>query len=434
MKIISKYLRLGQPSFAVALTLIAMAGCGGDGGAGALTQNTIIPDAGSGTTPTHELLPACDTNPANRYYFTHNPIVDADLANFKSIFPLGGTNISGGHVFPSSHIYLNFPNDTTPMVVQMPGNMTITSITRHFLEIYDYNLNGTFDPGEGDFTIHFGPCREFLSYFGHIKVISDELLAAIAGFTTEECFGGDPTTFSHCTRQLSIPVAAGTVIGGSGNRPNNSAFDFGVRDKLGTPVTEISPNRFLTDVGFEHKYIQCPLNYYNPTGGLYATLMAKIGNYDSGTDTFTAKTEGASLLCGTNGSDIAGTAQGYWFPDTTSIQSGTTEASSMVLMPDAFYYDSKQGFNIGSAVADVGGMAYTFTHASSGRVNRNFAQVTDDGNIYCYETFEWEPGHVFLIKIEGATLKFKAISAASCNDYDPDPANWSITGATTFYR
>ena len=66
---------------------------------------------------------------------------------------------------------------------------------------------------------------------------------------------------------------------------------------------------------------------------------------------------------------------------------------------------------------------YTFEPEASGTINRNFADVTADGQIYCYEINNRFPrettteSHVLGIQlVDKLTLKVEKLSNASCSD------------------
>ncbi|MBM4438512.1 MAG: hypothetical protein FJ029_15100 [Actinobacteria bacterium] len=85
---------------------------------------------------------------------------------------------------------------------------------------------------------------------------------------------------------------------------------------------------------------------------------------------------------------------------------------------------------------------YSFTPRASGRVNRDFSQVTPDGQIYCYEAFRTgrtagglnlgqPPGIVLLALADPYTLRIEVqTDRAVCGE----PAGWAFTSAATAFE
>lgn len=371
---------------------------------------------------THDQLPTCDG--ISEPYFTASPI-DIGLlgTDFKNISPLGSTNPPARHVFAADHIYFCFKDDETAMNVYAPGNATLTSIVRYN---YDYDEDGELDDGEADYTLYFSPCNQFKTSFSHVKTLESAFSDAIGEFTEDDC------TPTSCTKEVAIDISAGQLLGTSGNRPGHQCLDFGTYDARLSDLQFISPERYF---GATLGYIQarCPLNYYDSSTAPYTTLQNYVGHYNADADTFTRRSD--EPLCGVHMPDIAGAAKGNWWPDTTSMQEDI-EASCVALLDNNITPSTRQKFSIGTdAMSGLASNDYTFTKEDSGRVNRNFDDVSEDGNIYCYDTFDiYGADFIFLVKISDGNLSIEAKDFDDCDSYDPDPSAWSFTSPSTFYR
>ncbi len=116
----------------------------------------------------------------------------------------------------------------------------------------------------------------------------------------------------------------------------------------------------------------CPLDYFDVASR--ARLESKLGNYNGAVKRTTPPT------CGEINQDIAGSLQGIWlkqgfpkYPEDNHI---------------AFVKDNvvpiKPALSVGSAVPGLPSGVYTFLLRPSGLIDRPFADVVNDGQIYCY--------------------------------------------------
>jgi hypothetical protein len=110
-----------------------------------------------------------------------------------------------------------------------------------------------------------------------------------------------------------------------------------------------------------------------------------------------------------------------------------------VLAPHPLFPVSRQTFSIGpaslSAAAGAGLPRYPVT--ASGRVNRQFRDVTADGLIYCYVTDATTATLSFFVRLgAGDVLTISRVThAAGSTPCSSDPATWSFgAGATNFIR
>jgi hypothetical protein len=352
-----------------------------------------------------QTLPSCGATPP----YNVSPVRVTDI---QGIDPLGHVNPSG-HTFPSDHIYFYIvPSSgsapTGPRVVTnvlAPGSVHITNISFAY-------TNG--DPSTTDYGLHFYACRELKSYFGHVSSLSPALLAAL-GSAKQSCqtYSTGGTTFYRCDADTNLAVSAGDLIGTAGGI--RAALDFGAYDYRRTPIAFLSPSRH----NFDQPFTVCPIDYFE--AGLKATLQPHFGRWDG------AVARTALPLCGQILYDVAGTALGDWYhigsPD-------SPEDPHLSLIKDNVY-DPRQDLSIGASVPGISPLFLPFDPLSSGTHNRNLAQVTSDGNTYCYDTFfdpigqPASPGYSVLLTMPTATtIRVAAFNAASCG-----AGPWSISGA-----
>src|SRR5262249_5597074 len=127
--------------------------------------------------------------------------------------------------------------------------------------------------------------------------------------------------------------------------------------------------------GTDQAYTVCPIDYFAP--GPKAAMEAILGRFDGGYHRTTAP------LCGPYNQDIAGTARGFWYyPGAPNIP----EDPHLALILNNVYAP-QQTISYGTSLPGQSPNFYTFIPTSAGLVNRDFAQVSADGNIYCYDTF-----------------------------------------------
>src|SRR5207249_2719878 len=96
-------------------------------------------------------------------------------------------------------------------------------------------------------------------------------------------------------------------------------------------------------------------------------------------------------------------------------------------------YAPQQTISVGNSLPNGGGIWYIFTPVSgAGQVDREFSEVTADGNIYCYDTFYDPIGQaiglgsapIFILQMPtSTTLKFEKLTALSCAAAAP----WAFT-------
>lgn len=297
--------------------------------------------------------------------------------------------------------------------VYSPGDITITSITSV------KNLTS----GRTDYQVIFSPCKEIQGYFDHVSTLSSTLQTEFDK-ASGSCRTYNPGDGDHksCTKKMNLVVGSGEVIGKAGGTQTNSvALDFGTRDSRITKLAYANPDRIYSDPedGFDLLHVVCPLDYYN--SDLKSKLEKKLTRVPEG-----------DPLCGTVNQDKKGTAQGKWYVEGT-VSPTNDESKHMALVHDN-KDPRKPVFSIGNQ--SLGSGTYYFTVMNSGLVNRDFSDISADGNTYCYEslTDRFDQAYantIFLVQMNSSTkLKIEKKSESSCSS-----GPWSLgSSAISFDR
>ncbi len=312
-------------------------------------------------------------------------------ADFKSLVPLGSLNPSS-HVYPTDHMYLYLTDPKIEAPLYAPGNLTIISLARNKHAI------GTQFENE-DYSIKLGAYESYIE-FGHVSRLTDVMLAGVdfsKGQCQEYSLGGTEME-EKCTIETNIKVKAGDIIGYCGKVLGQSALDFGlyINNK---PV--------------------CPLDYFSePTR---TELVNRISNYDG-----TIKPT-ITPVCGSANQNLDNTAQGVWlrvdkqaYPNAEHAPK-YPESANIALVHDNI--DGRAVFSIGLTVPGVSPNTYYFKPKATGLLNRDFADVKVDGNIYCYD-YEYKNGGGFPVSfilqlIDAKTLKLENRNFTSANSPMP---------------
>ena len=133
--------------------------------------------------------------------------------------------------------------------------------------------------------------------------------------------------------------------------------------------------------------------------------------------------------------DVAGTAKGVWaLPSETQPVAGD-ETRYITLANYPYRPQDELALSLGST--DLGATVAIVSRQSSGRVNRAFELVTNDGLIYCYGPDVQLPGLRWLLSMTGpSALSIRKVAAtlAVPNICTTDPATWSLAGAVSMVR
>jgi len=276
-------------------------------------------------------------------------------SDIREIIPLGNLN-PPEHTLPTEHIYFHIAGNEAD--IKSPGDIIITELRA---TIY---LDSAGKEVRRDYGMTFAICKDLFGYFLHITKLVPELESLV----NENCqdksteYGGG--NFKSCNVQPNKKIVAGTQIGKVGGSSDFGMYDYRIRHGYANPsrYTSRSP------------YIVCPLENYDD-----ATKVSLYGKVQRTADP----------RCGKTFYDLKGTVQGNWFY-------GKVMAEREWQNHLAFAYDNK---NPAEAAISVGGIFMTpgrikFSPQNSGTTNRAFAEVTPDGNVYCYQG-EFIPGNIY---------------------------------------
>jgi hypothetical protein len=304
-------------------------------------------------------LPSCGADAP----YTVSPVAVSDIQGLDPLGHVGGY----GHTFPTDHIYFyiqpvstSAPTGTRVITnVYAPGDIHITSL-----------ISATYNGSLTDYGVEFYACREMKSYFSHVRSLSAELLNALNS-ANQNCtdYGSSGSSIHRCQAMTNIPVTAGTVVGTVGG--SVVSLDFGSYDFRRTPIAFISPSRHYPN----RLFTVCPVDYFVPA--MKSTLEPHFGLWDGSYQRVTAP------VCGEINFDQAGTAFGLWYKIGSPDQ---PEDPHLALIKDNVF-NPRQSISNGTSVPGLTSMFYPFNPLSSGTYNRDFAQVTSDGLVYCYDSF-----------------------------------------------
>lgn len=365
-------------------------------------------------------LGACGAS--NTYLY----VPPVSLVNFSSITPLGWVS-PGGHVLPSDHIYFNLNQLNYSSVINAsvvaPGNVTIYQISSH-----SYSGNG---PNKGsDYSIYFAPCNNVSVYFHHLHALSSKLMSNLTP-SGQQCTNGTINSgqVRNCNKIVSIKVKTGELLGYVGGIPfaqgGTSSLDMGVYDTRTPALVYANSSRYFS-LQF---HVACPINYY--TQNMQNILLAKMG--------FGNITRTQPPVCGQNDYDVIGTAQGNWFQ--TNIPTSYVNEGLVISLARSNLIPSVGVFSTGisSNIPGLSGVTYYFNPVNTGLVNRNFSNVTANGNIYCYGSLSnrWTTGGInsvsgiiLLQLLNSNTLRIEYQNAGGCGS-----GPWSFTSShADFYR
>jgi len=355
-------------------------------------------------------IPACDTagpeeGPAGLPPYSGQPFLSAspmDYVDINGIVPLGNLN-PPGHVFPTDHIYFYLANGgggTPPaMPVYSPGDLVVTQV----------RASEHLGAGFADFTLTLSPCEEITVVFMHLSALLEDIFGDTSSFQdwqldNEYSTGGE--TYRLWSKSVEIGVDAGQQIGTVGGNPGQHALDLGVYDLRKTVSPVANPSRW-TETWYLHA--RCPLDYYEE-GAVGDQLWDLVIREEMVGD----ETPGGSIL-----QDLPGTAKGCWFlegvaetypedPHLALVRSNTDPNRTVISM--------------GTSIPVAGGQAWSFLPEGEGLLNRDFAEVTSDGQIYGFELVGL-PGIVILQMPDEETLWIEYIQGGTS-----EPGGWIFSG------
>lgn len=359
-------------------------------------------------------LPPCGDK---KEFFTTLPL---SLDTFTAIDPLGLLSPTA-HTFPAPHLYFRMARKTP---LYAPADMTIVGIDL---------IQATNRPEfADDAAILFGLCSQFKAYFDHVVDLSPKLQKAFDEAAADRCdeytltYKNGPVDWKKCNKKVNLEVSVGELIGYAGGGQAQAVLDLGAYDLRIKPKTYASPKRQFRN---ELPYNVCPLDYFSEN--LAKELKDRLGGMpDLGSSNAIVK----SPTCGKVIQDISGTAKGSWFAPNIDTTRSAHEPPHLALV-QGHIDQSLQAFSNGESTKNSGldfGIYY-FTPQNSGLVNRDFAEVKPDGNVYCYQTKNsYKNGELTTIIIQltdPQNLKIEGLSSSSCGS-----GPWKMSNYTEFKR
>lgn len=346
-----------------------------------------------------EQLPECGDK---KVFFTVSPIQD-DL--YRNIVPLGKFGPESGHVFPTKHTYFMAPaqniEEQTDVNIYSPGDLYITTVQR-------WNNKAL---GLTEYFVYASPCKDVEVTFYHLNDLSQKLLNTLnkTDYCRQEQTGN--TQYEFCGRITEgVTVKAGELLGMANPAKKRSIkqfFDFGMSDHRTPELKFANPSRWVGN--FDKKHMVCPYDYFTPD--LRQKFLSQMADYDD-----PSIKRIIEPLCGEYMQDIAGTAQGVWF----QIGKDNREEDAQIALAHHNVLAQKGIFSIGTmSMSTVEAGAYPFDLKSSGLINRDFKDVTADGQTYCFEptaltgTYSY-PFRIILQMTSSTKLKIEGQNVQGC--------------------
>jgi len=311
----------------------------------------------------------------------------------------------------------DFSSAVREVPVVAPARIWITSISSF------ENLTR----GINDYSMDFSPCRQLKGYFIHMNSLSKKLLKKFKRGKKdcrEYTTGGE--VYRLCNKYLKVRVKAGSQIGTKGGFQSAGPLDFGLRDMRRTPIGFANLSRWENTLA---PYTVCSFDYYRED--LKSQLEGFLLDY-------TGQARTAEPRCGTIDQDLAETAQGLWYIG--SSRSDLSEDRELALVHDNF--DPRYAvFSVGTSLAASGlpSGTYYYDPNEGGLVNRDFSEISADGNVYCFETQDQQPTSsapvsntpAILVQLTSdSTLRIEPLGSDQCGE-----GPWSFgSGAVEFER
>ena len=339
--------------------------------------------------------------------FTASPL---DIDRISYIVPLGNLN-PPSHTFPTDHIYFHITRQegadrTDVATLYSPGDLTITGI----------RASEHVNAGFADYNIFLEPCDDITVMFYHASSLSQDIFgdtSLSAGWTRDSEYTTGGETYRLWNKKYQIKVRAGDIIGTAGGNPGQWALDLGVYDRRYVPDMMANPGRWAQ---VRYQRAVCPLSLYEK-GPELDRLIALVQR---------DKVESEEMPCGSVLQDIPGTSQGIWF------LSGTKETypeDPHLALVRSNIHPGQAVFSVGNSVLNLNSGTYEFLPENSGRLNRDFPDITPDGQIYAFQVNGFG-GIIILHMPDSETLWFEALAGATA-----DPESRSFTeNKTVFIR
>jgi hypothetical protein len=233
---------------------------------------------------------------------------------------------------------------------------------------------------------------------------------------------------TYCQAEMAYSLKAGGEIGIVGAE-RASGIDLGVSDQRVTAKLYVNPKHH------RNSSVVCGLDLFDAT--TKAQLYAKLGRQEGEGDQAKFIPRTIEPKCGEVNQDKAGTALGNWITGEGMMDSPETWDKTIALVHDNF--DPTLGTaSIGGVISQA--QKITFVPTYSGKVNREWSQVTPDNQIYCYDSSGNSPTHslsangpsseqsYLLISLTDATHLNAEIGAGNCSN------NPNFTHLTQYQR
>ena len=318
-----------------------------------------------------------------------SPIIDMD--SLVVLTPLGNS-APPGHTFPVDHIYFNDGiHDSPPTGLYAPGSGTITQI------IEEQGFDNSGNVMRSSVAIDIVLCKGVMITLGSEAVLTPEIREAINQAGPGQCKDSagkheNENSIHTCSYRFHYSVTAGTKLGdiSQGNNPNPEvwAFNYNATRRTDVDWTRYSNEKFT--------YTFCLFDLYS--GDLKSEYYSKFGTYIDPAMAIAAYKKGGKPvppdlvtgfiprtgepICGSINQNVSGTVQGDWFG---AEYEKTFSINSKDLALIHSNSDPTIGrFSIGGNFVPSPGID-EFIPLHSGTYNREFSEVTADGNVYCYD-------------------------------------------------
>jgi len=323
------------------------------------------------------------------------------LSSISSIVPLGNLN-PPSHTFPTDHIYFYMSTSST---IAAPGAVVVTNV------VVQHRTGGG-QPNVDDYLVTFFPCADVMLELEHVKSLSVSLSAKVGpidGFCQPSYVTGGFTN-QQCSKSTNVALAAGEAIGVAAG-----SLDLLARDRRIT-IGWVNPTRLSDPTGeYGDKHIACPIDYF--VASIADQYRAKLGPPGA--------IRTVAPVCGEVMLDVPGSASGRWF-----VPGAPTYPEDVHL---ALAHDNinpaTAAFSVGTSIPTLPSGVYSFTPATSGRVNLDFRFVTIIGETECYTASN---NRRVLLQLTSATrIRIQGFGTGACGD----PSTWVMdAGAVEFER
>ena len=349
-------------------------------------------DHGGSSTGPQLGLANCTAQP-----FLKVPLVP--VANISSISPLGNLN-PPPHTFPTDHIYLYMG---VLGQITAPAASVVTNVGLQ-------HRTGGGQAAVDDYEVTFYPCADVMIQLGHVAALFPGFKAKVGAL--DDCNPSYTTggfTYQQCRKVVHIDLAAGEGIGVSA-----PSLDVTARDRRVT-LSFVNATRLSDPVGeFGDKHTACPIDYFEAS--IADQMRAKLG--------FPGQIRTTPPVCGEVMQDVPNSAAGRWF------QPGgpTYPEDPHLALAHHNVTPALGAFSVGTSIPSLPAGVYTFTPASTGRVNLDFRYVTTIGEIDCYSVSQNR--RVLLQLISVSRLRVEGSGTGVCGD----PSTWTLSAAAVDFE